>query len=430
MSESATTELLHPGLVRVRALANGGTPDPGDLAIINGRFAAQPLAADEVFVFDGIPSTDAVDSYWTHMDVATSLPNYRDDFQAGQSLLDSHDFYRLGIGLSFRAALEAIDGAEGQPATTQVRAGYYMLRKQHVGNEQNTDDYIRGILGGTYRKMSIGFGGPDMRYVCDIDGSDMWDWDSDYYPGQRLKDGRVVTYTVVNARAHETSIVYKNSTPGAVIQRVQALVDQRHIPPQEVARLEQAWGVRFPGRPQQFFTGERRMSGTPGQENAGRAVLDAVIRAGKTLSAATREKLSGVQGTLEEQAAVLAGLLEASDAAAEDGRALRAELGAQATVEDVRRLKHQAQAGDAYTRRLVDETVKAKIAVRGNDFDAERYRKRLERLDLDDIEDEYEDAVGKRGAAFRAGRQVPVPQQGKSGDAAETPTAFKIEEVE
>jgi hypothetical protein len=219
-----------------------------DLARINREFAHVPLSAEDVFVFRAIISTDAVDSYFTHMDPKTSLRNFAEDADAGCPLLDSHDMWRLPIGQSFTGAVQPVPGglAEGVPATRQVLCGYYLLRGHTVAG-QAVDDYIRGIQGGTYRRMSVGFGGPDCQIVCDIDGSDIFDWDSDYYPGQRLKDGRVVTYTVTDARKLESSLVYNNSTPGALVQRVAELAARRKVAPADAARLGERWGVRFDG---------------------------------------------------------------------------------------------------------------------------------------------------------------------------------------
>jgi hypothetical protein len=240
----ATDRLYSP----IRLVDTASPVAATDLARINREFAHVPLSADDIFIFRGIISTDAVDSYFTHMDPATSLANFAEDAGAGCPLLDSHENRRLPIGQSFTGVLQPVPGglAEGVPATRQVLAGYYLLRG-HTVEGQAVDDYIRGIVGGTYRRMSVGFGGPDCQITCDIDGSDIFDWDSDYYPGQRLKDGRVVTYTVTDARKLESSLVYNNSTPGALVQRVAELAARRKVAPAEAARLGERWGVRFDG---------------------------------------------------------------------------------------------------------------------------------------------------------------------------------------
>lgn len=409
-------QLLHYRQVRILGRRMGAPADP-DLAIINGRFAAEPLTADDLFTFDAIASSDAYDDYYTRMDPETTLPNYEVDLAAGQALLDSHDNYRLPFGSSFRAQLQPVpDGLlEGVPASVQLFAGYYMLRN-HVVNGKSTEDYRTGILGGTLRKMSIGFKGNDVRYICDVDGSDLYDWKSDYYPGMRLPDGTIVTYTIKNARAAETSLVSANGSPGALIQRVQALIDQRQIPPSEITRLEGAWGVRFAGKPTQFFTngGVQSMD-----EKQIRALLDGVLnRAGKKLSAATREKLSGAVKSAEELIATISELLAEAESDAEAGRAARTELGEQATPDGIRTLRAQAKAGEAYTKRLIDETMAAKTAVLGDAFTADKaaaYRTRLERMagsDFAFIEEEHASWSAQRKTTFRPGRPSGVVAAG------------------
>jgi len=408
MPESAETLHYLPVRILRPSGARMGVPGDPDLARINDLFAAEPLTADDVFSFDAIASSDAYDSYFTRMSPETTLPNYAADLAAGAALLDSHDDRKLPFGSSFRAELQPVDGGllEGVPATVQVYAGYYMIRN-HTVNGVSTEDYRKGIVGGTHRKMSIGFYGTDMRYVSDIDGTDLFEGDT--YPGQKLSDGRIVTYTIEDAHAAETSIVFKNGSPGSLIQRVQDLVTQRHIPAKEIARLEQSWGVRFAGKPTQHFIG-----GTNVDEKQIRALMDGVMtRAGKKLSAASRETLNGAMKTLEDAAAAIATLLEAAEDEKEEGRSLKTALGEQATVDAVRMLKAQAKAGEAYTTRMVDETVTAKTAVMGDAFTKEKadaYRQRLARMagsDFDFITDEHENWTAQRKATFSSGRQVP-----------------------
>jgi len=383
-----------------------GVPADPDLARINDLFAAEPLTADDVFSFDAIASSDAYDSYFTKMSAETTLPNYAADLAAGAALLDSHDDRKLPFGSSFRAELQAVDGGilEGVPATVQVFAGYYMLRN-HTVNGVSTEDYRKGIVGGTHRKMSIGFYGTEMRYVSDIDGTDLFEGDT--YPGQKLSDGRIVTYTIEDAHAAETSIVFKNGSPGSLIQRVQDLVTQRHIPAKEIARLEQSWGVRFAGKPVQHFVAKGT---THMDEQELRSLADGMLtsRAGKKLSAATREKISGAAKSAKDLISTLTALLEEAEDEKEEGRAIRAALGDQATPQAIAGLKAQAQAGKAYTDDLVTETVKARVAVAGDTFDAARYQARLAKLDLDDLKDERDTWAKQRGAVYTPGRQAPT----------------------
>jgi hypothetical protein len=405
-----------------------------DLALINRTFARTPLAPEDVFTFRGVISSDAPDSYYTHMDVKTSLRNFARDAADGRALLDSHDMWRLPIGQSFAGEVQPVEGGslEGVPATMQVEQAWYLLRG-HMVDGKATDDYIRGILGGIYRRMSIGFGGSELEIVCDEDGSDIWDWDSEFYPGQKLPDGRTVLYTIKNARELEGSLVYKNSTPGALTSRVAELVRRRRIAPSEARRLGDRWGVRFdlPGLMVPGVTLERSVP-TAGLARGGtrmdpeelRALLERVqTRVGKKLSAATQNslkdciaKLGTARGGMEEVETALADLLKSADAATtddgdDDDRAALAALPAEhRSDEGVRTLLTRAAAGERYTEHIIGEAVKARVAVAGRDVDADKYRSRLraaaQRGDLEFVEDELAAWSKQRGEVYTPGRMA------------------------
>src|SRR4051812_6556038 len=66
-----------------------GAPSAADLRAIN-KLARRPVRAEDVYVFDCIPSNDQLDAYYTHMG-ATSLRNYAKDAKAGNvALMNSH----------------------------------------------------------------------------------------------------------------------------------------------------------------------------------------------------------------------------------------------------------------------------------------------------------------------------------------------------
>jgi hypothetical protein len=408
MSEHDTLDCASARIV-IPTGARAGEPTTQDLDIINSRFAVEPLTADEVFVFPMVISTDAVDTYFTHM-LPSSLRNFSEDFTAGRSLLDSHVISRLNIGKSFVGGLESIKQAEGTDATMQVLVRWYMLRDHQI-NGQNSEQYRRGILGGIYAMGSIGFGGSEMRYVCDIDGKGLWE--SDYYPGQRLKNGQRVTFGIDNARALEGSLVYKNSTPGALVQRVQQLVTKREVDPADLDFLEHTWSVRFDAPPQQHFIG-----GSMTQETEARSLLEQA-RAQATMSNGTRQRFDVVverATSTDEAAQVLAKLVSELDSDADLGRMVRQALGDNVNADGIAQLRTQATAGAAYTKRLIDEAVQAKTAVMGDSFTEEKanaYRQRLERMavvDFDFITEQHEDWTAQRAATFTPGRKVSAVQ--------------------
>lgn len=424
---------LHVATRILKPTQRMGAPTADDLTLINARFAADDLSADDVFTFPMVISTDAVDSYFTHMDVST-LRNFTEDFNAGQALLDSHVIYQQPIGKSYRAALGPITDRERSDATQQVLVDWYLLRN-HVVAGTNTEEYRKGILGGVSNKGSVGFGGPDMRYVCDIDGKGLWE--SDYYPGQLLKDGRRATFAVVNARAMEGSLVYKNSTPGALVQRVQELITARHVSPDDVTYLETSWQTRF-ARPARLHRGAAIDKETPVDQVQLRALLQTIQRVGKTLSAATRAKLDAAIGRLsdaavnvDEAATELATLLADVDGEAEAGRSLKAALGDDANAERIATLKANAQAGAAYRATLIDEAVQARTAARGDGFtkeQADRYRQRLQRLPIEEVTEERDDWAARRQQTFTAGRSIPAHD--RFAPTADQPVGGQYVEVE
>lgn len=382
-----TAQILTPAARRM------GTPSDGQLATINAR-AAVTLTADQVFVFDAVASTDAVDSYFTRMDIATTLPAFVRDFQAGRSLLDSHEIFELPLGASVDAVLEPIANAEGSDATTQVRTTFYLLR-DHTVNGNQTNDYIRGIEAGLTRRMSVGFGGPRERWVSEQDGKDLWD--SQYYPGQRLSDGTRAVFRVIDAGAYECSLVFMNATPGALVQRMQQLVTERAIPAADLTFLEQAWHVRFDRPARQHLMGGTNMEWT-----AQRVLEHVTQRVGKTLSQATRGKLTAAHDSMEGAIDAIADLLATADAEAEEGRALKAQLGERVLAD----VLIEAEAGRAYRTTQEERARAARIAVQGSDFDADKYARLLGKLDLDELETEAARWEDRKSETFYTGRKV------------------------
>lgn len=369
--------------LNVRVDLGMGEPTDEDMRLIR-RLAGPDISPKDVFRFPSIASTDALDSYYTRMDVRTSLANFRRDLQAGAALLDSHFVFRLPIGMSYNATVDDVPGgkAEGVEASKAVSGAFYIPRGIGVSNGQNTDDYIRGIETGIYRKMSIGFGGPEMEILCDVDGSNLYDWDSEYYPGMRLPDGGFVTYTVFRAQLYESSLVYKNATPGALVQRLQALITERRIKGDDARRLGGVFGVRFEMPNFRLAFNER---GETMATNPARQLIEGVlIRAGASISSANRDKLrtavsslTDAGGSLDSAIETLSAMIgsdEEKDKESEKDRAalatVRAALGV-ADADDLaakaREMRRDADAGKEYRRGIIEQIVKDRTAIVGSD---------------------------------------------------------------
>lgn len=427
--------LWHAPITLTRAVM--GQPTEDLLKLIN-KISRRELRPDECFVLSGVPSTNARDAYFTHMH-DSSLRRFVRNLNAGSAFLDSHDASRLPIGSSFFGQLEDIpEGkAEGVEATRRVSALWYMLRNHNVPGSGNTEDYIRGIEAGTIGKLSIGFGGPDMRIICDEDGRDMWDWESPYYPGQILEDGRTVLYSVHDADLYETSAVYKNATPGALIDRWQELINIRRITPANAERLSRSVGYRFDIPSAQFFMGGRGARPVSEANTEGDAdmskLLDALklipnTRAGKELSAKNLERLGGIanratdtatsaQSIADELAAWIADLESAgkdsgANAATPAERSIVAVLPDDyRTPEKVAELVRAAADGKAAREKAINDAVALRTAVRGakraTQEDQDRYRAKLAKLDYDEIADEIADLSAERGDQAKSVRLVP-----------------------
>lgn len=409
-----------------------GTPSAELLKLIN-KISRRELRDEEVFVLSGTPSTNGRDSYYTYMH-DSSLRRFVKDLSAGSAFLDSHDSSRLPIGASFYGAIEDIpEGkAEGVPATKRVTALWYMLRNHNVPGSGNTEDYIRGIEAGTIGKLSIGFGGPDMRIVCDEDGRDMFDWESPYYPGQILEDGRTVLYAVHDANIYETSAVYKNATPGALIDRWQELINVRRIDPGSAERLARSVGHRFDIPPAQFLMGGRgvRPKGTTEGDRDMSKLLEALklvpnTRAGKELSAKNLDRLNSIASRATDTAASAQTIAEelagwvtemqadsGANAATPTERAIVSLIPEDfRTAEKIGIMIREANDGRAARGKAIEDAVKLRTAIRGAASTVEdqaRYRAKLAKLDYDEITDELSDLNTQRGGQGRATRLVPI----------------------
>lgn len=416
-NDAASSDLLFLPM-GIRLDQGMGIPSDADMNAIRA-LAGEAIKKEDLFRFASVASTNGVDTYYTHMDEKSSLRNFKDDLTRGAALLDSHFVYRLPVGLSYAAIVADIaDGvAEGVPATRAVTGAFYIPRKINVQAGQSTDDYIRGIETGVYRKMSIGFGGPEMRIVSDDDGTDLYDWESQFYPGMRKPDGSFATYTVFDARLYESSLVYKNATPGALVQRVQALITDRRVPAGEVQRLSGVFGARFDA-PNFRVTFSDRTTQKGDQMDPKLLVEGIITRAGATLSAANKDKLRGAVTSLDEVSATIAGMIESADAvttkAADAARVIedvrkvaKFDPADAAALADAARL---IEAGGAFRATLIAETLAARVAVVGQAIATEdsqkRFGARLATMAIDDVRDEHSTWTAQRSGAFVPGNPI------------------------
>ena len=200
--------------------------------------------------FEGVISTNALDSYYSHMGEST-LKNFAKDASAGVRVLDSHDHMKLPIGGSLNGKYDKESGT--------VTSKFYIQKglSTPLSSYGNTDDFIAAADRGTVKDLSVGF--YDHREVCDHCGTEMkgfWFWVSDengHYPGQKIfvdESGKetnpedapdkkliekTITTTIEDGRLAEFSLVTMGATPGAeILQKAiakyeEGSLEEKHI---------------------------------------------------------------------------------------------------------------------------------------------------------------------------------------------------------
>ena len=326
------------------------------------------LSAEDVFVYQGIISSDAMDSYYTKMDAETSLRNYANDLKAGTPLMTYHETSQSPIGRSFDSSIDVKEDGK-----TVVRGLFYIVRHTKI-NGESTDDLIRQIETGTLTEMSVGFGGINLWYKSSYDGKDIFE--SRYYPGDKDENGNLVYYYIMDATLREVSLVYKGACPDAVVERIRNDLPNMEDAERQIQKYETRFNVRI-DMPKQRSKEGKRMN----IEEITRAVEKGDLQRGELLKALK------------------------VDAITEGQRSILKELGDDASIETVRSLKEKAEIGERAFEEKLDELVKARVAI-GQEFDQEKYKEQMRSMDVDFIEDQTRLFEGIKKAEFKPGRQT------------------------
>lgn len=327
-----------------------------------------PLSAEDVFVYQGIISSDAMDSYYTKMDAETSLRNYANDLKAGTPLMTYHETSQSPIGRSFDSSIDVKEDGK-----TVVRGLFYIVRHTKI-NGESTDDLIRQIETGTLTEMSVGFGGINLWYKSSYDGKDIYE--SRYYPGDKDENGNLVYYYIMDATLREVSLVYKGACPDAVVERIRNDLPNMEDAERQIQKYETRFNVRI-DMPKQRSKEGKRMN----IEEITRAVEKGDLQRGELLKALK------------------------VDAITEGQRSILKELGDDASIETVRSLKEKAEIGERAFNEKLDELVKARVAI-GQEFDQEKYKEQMRSMDVDFIEDQTRLFEDIKKAEFKPGRQT------------------------
>lgn len=322
------------------------------IQIINARHAKTPLAPEDVFIFRGVLSSQALDSYMTRMGIS-SLQNFAADFTEGRALMNSHraggfaSEAELPIGRIFAANVVGSPLPNDAPANAGPGASLmihaYIQRGLNI-TEISTDEVIKGIEGGTVNDMSVGFQmGIGSMLSCSVCGKEMRDYPAcEHFPGESY-DGKLAYAWIENARGVEGSLVYKGATPGAMIEKAIRMVEDGRVTQAQAERVGEVLGVRFYKAP----------------TAQGRGVTmdwDKFLAGLQAVDPALKDRLAGM-GEGER--------LDAINAAYRD---------MQARVEAMR---PQAEMGQRWIADLVDQAVKERVRAEVDKFDAEKYRRVL-----------------------------------------------------
>lgn len=326
------------------------------------------LSAEDVFVYQGIISSDAMDSYYTKMDAETSLRNYANDLKAGTPLMTYHETSQSPIGRSFDSSIDVKEDGK-----TVVRGLFYIVRHTKI-NGESTDDLIRQIETGTLTEMSVGFGGINLWYKSSYDGKDIFE--SRYYPGDKDENGNLVYYYIMDATLREVSLVYKGACPDAVVERIRNDLPNMEDAERQIQKYETRFNVRI-DMPKQRSKEGKRMN----IEEITRAVEKGDLQRGELLKALKVDAITDGQ------------------------RSILKELGEDASIETVRSLKEKAEIGERAFNEKLDELVKARVAI-GQEFDQEKYKEQMRSMDVDFIEDQIRLFEDIKKAEFKPGRQT------------------------
>ena len=217
------------------------------------QLSIKPVQKEDIYIFPMWISNDLPDSYFTRMDLETTLKNYVEDFISGRGLMLSHAEDQMGgspaekmpLGSSFDARITTRPDKPGN----WVEAWFYILRDIDIAGLK-TNDVIRMIEAGIWRRASVGFtirpleSRAQGKYICEICNNDMMSGDCEHLPGETY-DSQLCIARIVGGSVREASLVYMNAAQGTVVQKARQLAEKGLINENKILSLEMNYGVRF-----------------------------------------------------------------------------------------------------------------------------------------------------------------------------------------
>ena len=353
---------------------------------------------DGAFVREMEISSTRLDSYFTHM-MASTLQNFAQEAQEGRSFLDSHDGGKLGLGYTFGGEL----ALEGDNALAV--ANFYTVPGIRFGGQHSfasTDDFIKAVEARIVRDVSVGFHGG--RWVCDICGGDYFRYSQcSHFAGveyeQTGEDGvtkrTLATVGIHDAHLSEVSAVFDGATPGAMIRKAQAGVRDGQLKGEALAFLEQRYRVPLLSTPDNW-RGVDLPKDKPGN-SAGRDKSAAGGR--NSLGDSTMETVELNIDAI--RAALGVGMTDNPIESADNALALMRKV-----AKELARLTPLADDGRAYRDDLVAQALAEGVRAQGEGFPQETYRAMLTDAPLDHIKQIRDQFAAQAAKQLPTGRQT------------------------
>ena len=353
---------------------------------------------DGAFVREMEISSTRLDSYFTHM-MASTLQNFAQEAKEGRSFLDSHDGGKLGLGYTFGGEL-AIEGDNALAV-----ANFYTVPGIRFGGQHSfasTDDFIKAVEARIVRDVSVGFHGG--RWVCDICGGDYFRYSQcNHFAGveyeQTGEDGvtkrTLATVGIHDAHLSEVSAVFDGATPGAMIRKAQAGVRDGQLKGEALAFLEQRYRVPLLSTPDNW-RGVDLPKEKPG-ESAGRDKSAAGGR--NSLGDSTMETVELNIDAI--RAALGVGMTDNPIESADNALALMRKV-----AKELARLTPLADDGRAYRDDLVAQALAEGVRAQGEGFPQETYRAMLTDAPLDHIKQIRDQFAAQAAKQLPTGRQT------------------------
>lgn len=419
------------------------------------KFSQVELKEDQVYTFQSL-SADTLPirryGWFGEYSIEMSdkmLNKLKKDYQVGVGLLASHNSNRLPFGRTFDASVK-MDDVKGEQINTLYIDHYIVKYMEGENGEQiplrteingmTTQDIANHVDVGHTFDTSIGFSMDEMK--CTICKNDVRDyencshWPGMYYDVQVGDTTEKVRCNVIAdyGEGIENSLVYAGAVNRALIQNSRKLdgsdnlsastqnydtnVNLSDTPLYNVDELKnlpmEAQVLCFLSKcNMQVFTNtkERRDFNKYQENKEGRDLMPASNIVGEgytTLQAAELKPV--VSQDLYDQ------LKLDRDSVNEKLGKTEVELASTATkvieLQDelskkdaqIAELTEKASLADEYRNDLIEDTIKAGIAARGNAFNVERYRKYVTSLSVSDIKEELTAFKGEFPATVEAAR--------------------------